>query len=582
MSIARRTLADRDVTRSRELAGVSRSRKRRRPSGAPPPLPRNIRASGKFWLIAASIVAVIWMVLVIDEDSGVWMSHRDFTLLQVFSNLRSDGLTEVMQALDAIGSDWTVRILRWSVLIALLVLKRFRHFFVFLGSVFLVGFITNTMSYVIARPRPLGIEILGHWEGFSHPSQPMAFLAVTLLGISYSMVPPGRYRSYAKVATGAAITILGISRLYLAVDWPGDVFVGAIIGVVVPLIAFRTFTPNEIFPVAYGRKSAAHLDIGGVRGDAIKKALEDQLGLKVLEMHLFNPEGSAGSTPLRLRVEGEDVEYLFAKLYAAQHLRADRSYKFGRALLYGRLEDEHAFNTVRRLVQYEDYMLRVMQDVGLPTACPYGFVEITPEREYLVVTEFLDGAVEFTEAEIGDDQIDEALTIVSTMWEAGLAHRDIKPSNLMIRDGRVHLIDVAFAEVRPTPWREAVDLANMMLVLALRSDAPTVYARALLVFSPEEIAESFAATHGVTMPSQLRKMIKEDARSRGSARASRRFRRRRSADLVADFRKLAPKRKPISVQTWSLRRAVLWLWVIVVSMILLGTVGSNLQGAGLL
>jgi hypothetical protein len=84
------------------------------------------------------------------------------------------------------------------------------------------------------------------------------------------------------------------------------------------------------------------------------------------------------------------------------------------------------------------------------------------------------------------------------------------------------------------------------------------------------------------MPSQLRKMIKEDARSRGSARPSRRFRRRRSADLVADFRKLAPKRKPISVQTWSLRRAVLWLWVILLSIILLGTVGSNLQGAGLL
>ena len=105
MSIARRTLADRDVTRSRELAGVSRSRKRRRPSGAPPPLPRNIRASGKFWLIAASIVALIWMVLFTVEDSGIWMSHRDFAFLQALSNIRSDGLTEVMQGLDAIGSD---------------------------------------------------------------------------------------------------------------------------------------------------------------------------------------------------------------------------------------------------------------------------------------------------------------------------------------------------------------------------------------------------------------------------------------------------------------------------------------------
>ena len=493
------------------------------------------------------------------------MSEQDFRLLNVLSDFRSAGLTDVMRSLDALGSDWTVRVLRWSVLIALLLLKRFRHFFVFLGSIFLVGFVTNTMSYVIARPRPLGIEILGHWEGFSHPSQPMAFFAVTLLGISYSMVPPGRPRSIAKIVSGVAIVLLGIARLYLAVDWPGDVVVGAIIGIVVPLIAFRTFTPNEIFPVSYGRRSGAHLDIGGARGEAIKRALEEQLGLTLLDVELFNPEGSAGSTPLRLRVEGEDVEYLFAKLYAAQHLRSDRSYKLGRALLYGRLEDEHAFNTVRRLVQYEDYMLRVMSDAGLPTATPYGFVEITPEREYLIVTEFLDGAVELTKADFGIPEIDDALYIVSTMWEAGLAHRDIKPSNLMVREGRVHLIDVAFAEVRPTPWREAVDLANMMLVLALRTDAETVYERALLLFSPDEMAESFAATHGVTMPSQLRRMLKEDGR-----------------DLVSQFRKLAPKRRPISVQTWSLRRAGLWVWVIFLAIVLMGMIGSNLQGAGLL
>ncbi len=565
MSTTRRTLADRNVSRPRELAGVSRSRKRRRPSGSPPPLPRNIRASGKFWLIAASLVALCWMVLFTVEDSGAWMAHRDFTLLQAISNIRSDALTEVMRALDAIGSDWTVRILRWSVLIALLFLKRFRHFFVFFGSIFVVGFITNTMAYLIPRPRPLGIEILGHWEGFSHPSQPMAFLAVTLVGITYSLVPPGRLRFYAKIASGVAIFLLGFARLYLAVDWPGDVVVGTIIGVVVPLIGFRTFTPNEVFPVSYGRKSAAHLDVGGARGEAIKRALEEQLGLNLLEMKLFNPEGSAGSTPLRLRVTGEDVEYLFAKLYAAQHLRSDRSYKLGRALLYGRLEDEHAFNTVRRLVQYEDYMLRVMSDAGLPTAVPYGFVEITPEREYLIVTEFLEGAVEFTEADIGDDEIDEALTTISTMWDAGLAHRDIKPSNLMVRNGRVHMIDVAFGEVRPTPWREAVDLANMMLVLALRTDAKRVYERALLLFTEDEIAESFAATHGVTMPSQVRQMLREDGR-----------------DLLREFRKLAPKRKPISVQTWSIRRVGLFAWVTLVAFVVVVMVLSNLRGAGLL
>ena len=39
------------------------------------------------------------------------------------------------------------------------------------------------------------------------------------------------------------------------------------------------------------------------------------------------------------------------------HVRADRWYKLGRTILYGRLEDEAPFQSVRRLVEYEDYAL---------------------------------------------------------------------------------------------------------------------------------------------------------------------------------------------------------------------------------
>jgi hypothetical protein len=47
----------------------------------------------------------------------------------------------------------------------------------------------------------------------------------------------------------------------------------------------------------------------------------------------------------------------------------------------------------------------------------------------------------------------------------------------------VHLINVFFAEVQPVPWRQAVDRANMMLVLACRSTAERVYGRALQQFT---------------------------------------------------------------------------------------------------
>src|SRR5207248_5178534 len=98
------------------------------------------------------------------------------------------------------------------------------------------------------------------------------------------------------------------------------------------------------------------------------------------------------------------------------------------------------------------------------------------------------------------------------LWDAGLAHRDVKPANLLVRDGRLLMIDVAFAEVRPTPWRQAVDLANMLLCLALRSTPERVYQRALLQFSAAEISEAFAAAQGLALPSQLRRALMKEGR----------------------------------------------------------------------
>jgi hypothetical protein len=124
---------------------------------------------------------------------------------------------------------------------------------------------------------------------------------------------------------------------------------------------------------------------------------------------------------------------------------------------------------------------------------------------------------------------------------------------------------VAFAEVRPSPWRQAIDLANMMLVLALGSDPDHVYERAVLVFTPDEIAEAFAATRGISLTSQLRSRLRQDGR-----------------DLVARFRQLAPPSPPIRIQRWSLRRVGLTATVVVTAVLLLELTLTTLQGANLL
>jgi membrane-associated phospholipid phosphatase/tRNA A-37 threonylcarbamoyl transferase component Bud32 len=521
--------------------------RRRRPSGEPPALPRQLGRSGKFWFLLVGYFVFATAGFLIFPSLESFFERLDHARQTWLTDLRSPGRTDAMLVINALASTWTIRILRWGIILTLVVFRRWRHLFVFIGAIFTVEAIAYLTSVIIERPRPFGIPILAGWQGYSMPSRPAAGLAVTLVGAAYAVIVPGRARFSAKWVIGVVLALVVLARVYLGVDHPTDVGAGAVFGVAVAVGMFRWFTPSDVFPVSYRRAKAAHLDVGGLRGEAIVSAIRDQLGLSVVGVKPVGLEGSGGSTPLRIEVEvTEDhpSKYLFAKLYAKSHVRADRWYKLGRTILYGALEDETPFQSVRRFVEYEDYTLRLLYELGAPTPRPYGVVEITPEREYMIVMEFFDGAVEIGEADIDDGVIDQGLALVRQLWEAGLAHRDVKPANLMVRGGELKLIDVFFVQVRPSPWRQAVDLANMMLVLALRSDAERVYERALHYFSEDEIAEAFAAARGVASPTQLRTELKSDGR-----------------DLLQRFRELSPARAPVAIQRWSLRRVLLTLGV---------------------
>ncbi len=516
-----------DVSRRRDV--------HRRPSGEPPPLPREIGRSGRI-LLAFALLTLMIAVFIVAREVDAPLERFESPVLQWFARLRTAGLTSVMEIVDVLGAPGIVWVLRAAIVIGLLVFKRWRRLFTFLALLVVVDLVARLLIEVITRPRPMGVEILGDWRGFSMPSIAVVTFTITVVAAVYAFAPQGAWRRRAGWAAGIAVTLLCLSRMYLGANHPLDVLMGALVGVSFAVPAFRYFAPDDVEPVSYGGGKAAHVDLGGARGEAIATAVGEQLGFTVEEVKPFGEAGSGASTPMRIRVAELD-QHLFAKLYTMRHVRSDRWYKVARTIMYGRLEDEVPFKSVRRLVQYEDYALRLLDDVGFPVAQDYGVVEITPDREYMLVTGFFEDAKELGDAEVDGRIIDEGLAMVRKLWDEGLAARDIKPSNLLVQHGHLKYIDVFFLEVRPTPWRQAVDLANMMLTLALRSDAETVYERARAYFTPEEVAEAFAAIQGLAVPTELQRAVKADKRG-----------------LIERFRALAPPRERISIQRWSLRR----------------------------
>ena len=545
-----------------EFAADTHQLGRRRPSGEPPPLPRQLNRAAIAWLCLFIGWASIWVWVFLSDEPAIWITERDLELMAPIVDNRAGWLTPIMEAGNELVTHWAIPVVAWVTLLGALAAKRIRHAVLLIASLATIAGLVTIVGARIERPRPLGVEQIGDWEGFAQPSRPIALLTGALVAAAVSLLPAGRWRRVWYFGAVITVAFLGFAQVYTGVDHPTDVFAGATVGVAVVLVLYRTLAPERVFPIDYRRRNTAHLDVTGARGEAIRRAMAEQMAVYVEDISPVGLEGSAGSTPLK--ITGRNGEVFFAKLYAQSHLRSDRSYKLGRTLLYGRLEDEQRYTSVRRLIQHEEYMLYVLRTAGLECQEPLGIVEITPDREYMLVTEFLEGAVEISEAEITVDIIDHALHLVRSMWGAGLAHRDIKPANVMVHHGRVRLIDVAFAQVRPSPWREAVDLANMMLVLALGSSAELVYERALLVFSEDEIAEAFAASRGVTLPSALRSDVRRDGR-----------------DLLERFREMSPEREPVSIQRWSLRRIGLTLWVALIAFIIVAIFVTNLQDIGL-
>lgn len=515
------------------------SRRHRRPSGEAPPLPRPA-----WWPKLAITLAVSILVGVL---LGYWYANdpADPAPLDTFTELRAEWIVNLSKGLSWFASATGILVLRLVLALVLIVYRRWRHLAVTLGAFAIFDALIVPLVRV-ELPAPDVDVILAPASGIYYfPASGVASLTITLGAMVASLAPAGRIRRRALVAAIVFAVLVALARAVLGTAYPLAGLYAVLLGFTTAAVVFGWLAPSDSFPVSYRRGgNAAHLDLAGAREQAVVAAMRDQVGIEIVQVKSFGEEGSGGSTPLLMSTA--DGRRIFGKILATSHVRSDRWYRIGRTIMYGRLEDETSFSSVRRLMLAEDHALRLLDDLGFRVARSYGVVEITPNQEYLLPTEFFEGAETLGHAEVDDAIIDDGISLVRKLWDTGLAHRDIKPANLLVVEGRLQVIDVSGLEVRPSPWRQAVDLANMMLVLALRSDPDRVYERALRSFTPDEIGEAFAATQGMAIPTELQRHLKQDDR-----------------DLVGRFKELAPPHPKISIQRWSFRRLGLTLATVV-------------------
>ncbi len=150
---------------------MQRTARQRRPTGAPP-LPRTITVSTTAWLLLA-VVILAGVILVAgrtpwrraDDQVNTW-------LLRQLAEVRTPWLTDIATGLKAAGTGWQDAV-GLAVVVLTMVFRRWRHLLVFLGSLFFLEILAgDLLYYILSRPRPYGVLIVGTWGGYSAPSIP--------------------------------------------------------------------------------------------------------------------------------------------------------------------------------------------------------------------------------------------------------------------------------------------------------------------------------------------------------------------------------------------------------------------------
>ena len=230
-----------------QVAGGSPSprtspRRRRRPVGEPPPLPRDLHGPATLWILAVLLLTAgyLWGTYG-GPAGGQFQRWVDRGITSFIPDLSGGRMSTTGRFLVGNIGLWLLIAIRWGTAIALIARKRWRHLAVFVGSVALVTVLVRWFPTAGTRPSTP-----------SHPAYAAASLGVTVMGVVYGLVPAGPARRRALWVSAALCGSLAVFSILTRTYTPSEIGIGFAIGFSIPFLGFRLLAPETVFPVTYG------------------------------------------------------------------------------------------------------------------------------------------------------------------------------------------------------------------------------------------------------------------------------------------------------------------------------------------
>ncbi len=173
----------------------------------------------------------------------------DATLLGLVFALRHDQLTPVVLQISALGNGLTVGTIALAAATLLFVMHRARAALFLLVSTGGAILLHVVAKPVLGRARPDEAEWLARATAFSFPSGHAVNASATYLALALVVLAAGRTRHLARIASAVLLVVallVCVSRPYLGVHYPMDVFAGFALGTAWTMMCARSLLTGGV------------------------------------------------------------------------------------------------------------------------------------------------------------------------------------------------------------------------------------------------------------------------------------------------------------------------------------------------